>query len=62
MCDLTLRIEQGRDGFLFVVQAAILALVDQFVVPDLSGQDCVPHVLVESLILDAGFEQARILA
>src|SRR5260370_3488183 len=56
------RVPNRRDGHLLDVKRAVLAPIDQLAVPDFALRDGSPEVLIESRVLSAGLEKARVLA
>ena len=54
MGDLPVGAEHRRDRLLFVVERPVLAAILQLAAPDPAGQDRVPEVLVEDLVVLAG--------
>ena len=55
--DLALRVAHRRDGLFLCVEAAVLAAIDHFAAPDLPGQNRVPQILVERLIVSIRLDQ-----
>ena len=63
VADLALRIPHRRDGLLLGVETAVFAAIDDFAAPDLPGQNRLPQVLIERLIVLIRLDQfPRILA
>ena len=51
VADLALRVPHRRDGLFLGVETAVLAAIDHFAAPDLPGQNRLPQILVERLIV-----------
>ena len=51
VADLALRVPDRRDGLFLCVEATASVSIDGFTAPDVPGQDRIPQILIERLIV-----------